>query len=657
MRELPIKVFLLLFCFFFSFDIFSQNPISLPTEFRQQPFDVLHYDAVIDLTKGMQKRISGVCSIQFVWTQNPAEKNFYFHLRGLQVDSVVFNGVQIPFSFISEDTIDYSYYSLSNLGGKEGDTLIVKIYYSGVATNEGGKSPFGGVLLIDSVLFANGVGFQNEYVSATQHWLPCYDHPSDKATFRFTFIHPFGFQVASNGIIKESGLVGDTANFIVFSSQYPIATYLMTFAMGKFKKTTIDTWNLPSNIINVVYYLPEDEEAVTFAFKNFYKYFYTLQNRLGRYPFEKIGYVVVPFENGAMEHQTMITFPRNYVRSLFSSKDTNNIMALHELSHQWFGNSVSPLDFRDAWFNESFATYCEALYYEMLFGKDSYLRELTRKKNYYLNYVAKIEGLLPLYNYPRKPPSSNYPSTIYQKGAVVVGMLRYHLGDDMFFDLIRNYLDYFAYQSRSTNDFINFTIAYTLQNLYWFFEQWLFQSGYPILEFRVNQYVLGQNRSSVLVNVRQVQPTSYGTYSNLPVELNFQLGGNKSFDTVVVLNSIEQTFWFDSIPTFVSFNTNLGRKVVSLYSSSVYTSVDEKPKGDESFLCVVYENKLILKSQKMLNSLEFTVYDILGRTVLQQKLNSNFGIFEIDISELSKGTYLLIINDGIDLHSLKVFKN
>lgn len=656
MRVWLIYFFFILFCFSIPSQIFATNPISLPTDYKQQPFDVLHYDAIIDLTKGMEKRISGICSIKFVWIQDPTDKNFYFHLRGLQVDSIFCNGEKLDFSFINLDTIDYSYYSLSNLGGKEGDTSVVIIHYSGTATNEGGKNPFGGVLLIDSVLFANGVGFQNDYVSTTQHWLPCYDHPSDKATFRFTFIYPIGFQIASNGIIQESGLVADTANFIVFSSQYPIATYLMTFAMGKFKKTTIDTWNLPSNIINVIYYLPEDEELVSFGFKNFYKYFYTLQNRLGRYPFEKIGYVVVPFESGAMEHQTMITFPRSYLRSLFASKDTNNIMALHELSHQWFGNSVSPLDFRDAWFNEAFATYCETLYFEMLFGKESYLKELARKKNYYLNYVAKIEGLLPLYDYSRKPPSSNYPSTIYQKGAVVVGMLRYHLGDDMFFDLIRNYLDYFAYQSRSTNDFINFTIGYTLQNLYWFFEQWLFQPGYPILEFRVNQYIIGQNRSSALVNIRQVQPTSYGIYSNIPVELNFQLGGNKSFDTVVILNSVEQTFWFDSLPSFVSFNTNLGRKVVSLYNSTVYTSVEESVKYDQPKLIVLDNNKLILKHHQAVDNFEITIFDVLGRIVFQQRLQNQEELFETDISELPNGTYFVSVNYGKSIFHCKFFK-
>jgi aminopeptidase N len=532
---------------------------------------------------------------------------------------------------------------LSNLRGAENDTCVVTIYYSGVATNEGGKSPFGGVFLEDSVLFANGVGFHNEYVSATQHWLPCYDHPSDKATFRFIFLYPKGFAIATNGKTEQISSLDDTTEMLVSSSKYPIATYLMTFAMGKFKKMELDPWNLPSNLAKEVFYLPEDEDAVKFAFNNFAKYFYALQNRYGRYPFEKIGYVVVPFNNGAMEHQTMITFPRNQVLSLYSKKDTNNIMALHELSHQWFGNSVSPLDFRDAWFNESFATFSEASFLEMMYGTDAYLKDLLVKKNYYINYVVKNEGLLPLYNFPRKPPSSNYPATIYVKGAVVIGMLRYLLGDELFFDVVRNYLDQFAYQSRSTNDFLNYTIAYTNLNLYWFFEQWVFQAGYPILEMNAKQYVKSNNTSSLLLTIKQVQPENYGTYFNVPVELNFQLPNNKSFDTVVILNSKEQTYWFDTIPTFITLSSNLGRKVVSLFSSTVYTSVEADTQDD----LTIYNNndKVIVKLNTQSNSIDYAIFDILGRKLAESTTFSQNGYFQIPLSGISNGLYILMLRD------------
>lgn len=222
-------------------------------------------------------------------------------------------------------------------------------------------------------------------------------------------------------------------------------------------------------------------------------------------------------------------------------------------------------------------------------------------------------------------------------------MLRYLLGDELFFDVIRNYLDQFAYQSRSTNDFLNYTIAYTNLNLYWFFEQWVFQAGYPILEMNAKQYVKSNNTSSLLLTIKQVQPESYGTYFNVPVELNLQLPNNKSFDTVVTLNSKEQTYWFDTIPTFITLSSNLGRKVVSLFSSTVYTSVEADTQDD----LTIYNNndKAIVKLNTQSNSIDYAIFDILGRKLAESTTFSQNGYFQIPLSGISNGVYILMLRD------------
>lgn len=112
-------------------------PISLPTEYTPQAFDVIHYDATIDLRKGMSKQISGVCNIHFVWTQDPKDNNFYFHLRGLGVDSVFYQNNKVQFTLESVDTLDYSYYVLSNLEGKANDTVVVTVYTLGKQQTKG----------------------------------------------------------------------------------------------------------------------------------------------------------------------------------------------------------------------------------------------------------------------------------------------------------------------------------------------------------------------------------------------------------------------------------------------------------------------------------------------------------------------------------------
>jgi len=620
----------------------AENPISFPLEFKPQPYDILHYDALIDLRKGLDKLVFGVCEITSTWTQNVSNANFYFHLRDLTVDSIFFNNIPIDCIFHKEDTLDYSYYLIPNLQGNLSDTFRVKIYYSGTMTKEESNRPFGGVFLSDSNLFSIGVGMKTQYVSTTQHWLPCYDHPSDKATFNFQFITPMDFTVATNGITRLAGYTHDGYPIWKSSSPFPIATYLMTFAMGKFKIMKLDEWNLPGNIESIVYYTPKDEEAVKFAFNNFAKYFYALQGRFGRYPFEKIGFVVVPFPLGAMEHQTMITFPQDVVYDMYNSKDTNNLMALHELSHHWFGNSVSPLDFRDAWFNESFATYSESAFLELIEGKDAYFKDLLQKKNNYINYATRYEGILPLYGYTRTPPSSNYPITIYWKGAVVVGMLRYHLGDERFFDLIRTYLDVFSYQSRSTFDFINFCNFYLTENLNWFFDQWIFGKGYPILDIKVTQRLLSDTLGSIEIKISQVQTRDYGFYTKLPVELNFKLDQNRSFDTVLLMNQIEETFILDTMPRILTFNVNQGKKVVSLFLATTFLTTEET-KIEKMPSIEITPTEIIIKSSNSLQNLTFSIYDIFGNEIIRQEIQSE-RIFPFNISSLANGVYFINVN-------------
>ncbi|MGQ9819954.1 MAG: M1 family aminopeptidase [Candidatus Kapaibacteriales bacterium] len=619
------------------------SQISKPTEYIPQAFDIIHYDIELDLTKGMNKFIAGKSKMNFIWKDKPESSCFYFHLRDLSVDSVFFDdSLFVSFEPESLESIDYSYYKVCNLIGSIGDTHSITVYYSGIATTESGDRPFGGVFLMDSILFSIGVGFRNDYVSTTQHWLACYDHPSDKATYRIRFIVPKGFTVATNGITKYIGQTVDENDIWESASRFPIATYLLTFAMGKFIKLSPGKEYLPWNLEYSIYCLPKDSIAVDWAFRNFFHSFFALQNRWGRYPFEKIGFVVVPFSAGAMEHQTMITFPSSVVNDLYAKNDTLNVMGCHELAHQWFGNSVSPLDFRDAWFNEAFATFSESIFYEMLLGKEEYLRKLLADKDLYVKYVVPYEGALPLYNYSRKFPSSNYPATIYLKGAVVLGMLRYHLGDDLFFDLVRRYLDLNAYSSKSTADFVSFCEDYAETPLQWFFNQWIYSKGYPNFEIRVRRTPTSAGFAKVNFHFRQIQPKSYGSYLNVPVEINFLLHDSSQFDTVVVVPSVDCEIELDSIPDFLSISFNGGRRVVGLYSFATYlTSGEWKFKDDVQVDWSNLNRALIISGLKE-GEYRFTIYDVFGRVYDNHKfIVSGSDNFMFDLNAIPTGVYLV----------------
>lgn len=621
------------------------SQISKPTEYIPQAFDITHYDVVLDLTNGLNKFIIGKSKMYFVWKESPEISCFYFHLRDLSVDSVFFDdSLFVSFEHESFEDMNYSYYKVCNLIGSVGDTHSITVYYSGMVTTEPGDTPFGGVFLVDSTLFSIGVGFHNDYVSTTQHWLACYDHPSDKATYRIRFFVPEWFVIATNGLTKYVGQTDDGKVIWETSSSLPIATYLLTFAMGKFIKLSPGKEYLPWNLEYSIYCLAKDSIAVDWAFRKFFHSFFVLQNRWGRYPFEKIGFVVVPFSAGAMEHQTMITFPHSVVNDLFSKGDTLNVMACHEFAHQWFGNSVSPLDFRDAWFNESFATFSESIFYELMLGKEAYFRKLLADKDLYIKRIVPYEGALPLYNYSRKPPSSNYPATIYYKGSVVLGMLRYHLGEDLFFDMVRHYLDLNAYSSKSTTDFIDFCESYTGTNLQWFFNQWIYGKGYPNFEIRVRKTPISSVFAKVNLHFRQIQPKSYGSYLNVPVEINFLLPDSVQFDTVVVVPSVDSQIELDSMPNFLSIGFNGGRKVVGLYSFATYLPAEEEKFEDD-----VYVHWSNLSHEMKISGLRngengITIFDLIGNVHFFDKftVSENKNII-INLPQISKGVYFVQI--------------
>jgi len=531
----------------------SEVPISGPTSFRQQPFDVLHYDAWIDLTAAPSKQMSGVCEMRIQWIGDPASGPFYFHLRDLTIDSVLYDGV--PVDAVAEEAPEspvYHYRITPPATAGTGDTAVIRVVYGGEMQHELGGT-WGGVTSSGGTLFALGVGFSNNYVSATQHWLPCYDHPSDKATFHGRFRVMKGMAVASNGVLT---IVPESDSTVIYDWNHdvPCATYLLTFAVDEYVPLDFPGETPPM----VVYARPRDTAATRVTFKLLPRMVHAFEQRFVTYPFEKVGYVNTPL--GAMEHQTMISFPT----SLSRSRDTVNSTGAHELAHQWFGDLVSPLDFTHAWLNESFATYCESAWAEELGGFDAYLKSQEMKANRYINAVAASEGLLPLYNFPRESPSSNYPETIYQKGAVVVGMLRYELGDSVFHEALRDYLTRHAYGSATTDDLRAVLEEHAGRSLGWFFDQWVYGKGWPVLTVRATPLSGALGLQEVEIRIEQIQADSLPTFVNLPVEIGFEtIGGGMTYRTVR-MNERLMTITMDSIPEFRSINVNRGPSVRAL---------------------------------------------------------------------------------------------
>jgi aminopeptidase N len=520
-----------------------------------QPFDVLHYDAELDLSRAPSREMSGVVDISVRWLRS-TDAYFAFHLRSLTIDSAWYEGMPVAVADVG-DSADATFHHLiiPQAPPVVDDTVTIRIAYHGTMTDELGAGSWGGVGSGDSTLFAMGVGFMNNYVSTTQHWLPSYDHPSDKATFRGRFRTVDRFVTASNGLMVATSASNDTTIY-EWSTSVPTATYLLTFATARYAALDFGRDPVPT----VVYSRVPDTASTRTSFRLLPRMVRTFSSRFIPYPFEKVGFVNTPI--GAMEHQTLVSYPT----SLSRSRDTVNATAAHELAHQWFGDLVTPADFRHAWLTESFATFCESLWAEELFGFDGYLRSQEMKLARYTNAIAKNEGIFPLFDFPRAAPSSNYPETIYQKGALVVGMLRYEMGDSAYFAAMRDYLTTYGYGIATTENLRAVLERHHDGPLDWFFDQWVYGKGWPEITVDASSEAIGADYRRVTLAIAQTPVGDQRVYRRLAVPLLFELPGDTSAarSRVVMLDEASQTIVIDSVPAFQTLRVNRGATMRSL---------------------------------------------------------------------------------------------
>lgn len=632
-------------------------PVSSPTGFIQQPFDVLHYDAEIDLTKAPATAMSGVCRIQFVWTAFPDTNLFYFHLRDLNIDSAFYNNkliVPVATDAASSPTYHYNVEPPKGMS-KKGDTVNLTIYYRGNMTGEKGSFQFGGVHTDGKTLYEMGVGFFNNYVSSAQHWLPCYDHPSDKATFRMRFKTNSNLFVASTGILKTE-IHDDGTNLYDWTENHLCSTYLFTFAVDNYIPVEGNYNNLP-----IVCYTREATRAgAEYAVKYIPKMVEAYEKYFGKYPFDKIGYVDTPI--GAMEHQTMISITNSYFQNSMQGKDSLLSIAAHELSHQWFGDFVTCRDFRDAWLNEGFANFCESVWREHFVGFEKYLENQEANVQAYIKTDSKREKVFSIYDFPRQSPSSNYPNTIYHKGSAVVGMLRYELGDSLFFGGIREYLKNHAYGTATTAELQQDLEAYCGYSLDWFFKQWVYGKGYPQLNIYINKAPLGNGQMNLKINVRQIQPAIYGTYTNLPIELGFRQKDRTYIYKILKLINSEQNFELDSIPEYDTVSVNKGptlRALVqvdsfinSILDYSCYVSNDIVISPNPS------DDNMIINFPALVGETFVEIINITGETIYSGKYLTEDGRNELslDVMKFPSGFYILkvIQKDKINYKTIRI---
>lgn len=321
-------------------------------------------------------------------------------------------------------------------------------------------------------------------------WWPCKDHPADKALVSMSVTVPDTLSVVSNGTLEAVEAASPGWTTYHWREQYPLPTYLVSVAASNYSQwqetCVVQSANAAEQSIPLGFHVfPHDRPdgeidlAVTCEAMQF------MTDLAGPYPFEGEKYDQVEIKwAGAMEHSTATSLPTIF----FTGTGQFETLLVHELSHHWFGNSLTPGVWRDIWLNEGFARYCEALWLEARLGREAYvdfmrLIGLDHNENMFVG-----DGLL-------ADPNPILPNLlVYDKGAWLLHSLRLLLTDDVFFQLLHAYATdpLLVHGTVTSDDFIALAEQFAGRNLDHFFAPWLHTETVAKLHTEVKVHPQGE---------------------------------------------------------------------------------------------------------------------------------------------------------------------
>jgi aminopeptidase N len=346
-------------------------------------------------------------------------------------------------------------------------------------------------------------------------WFPCNDIPFDKTLLVISITNDSGLVSVSNGLLVDVKTIGSRRTYR-WRTEYPISTYLISIYSSDYEYFSDEYVSLDGkDTMKVEYYvLPDKLENAKLDFSDQVKMIDFFSRTFGEYPFLKEKYGIAEFlwHLGAMEHQTITGVSSNMI----GGKNFFEDIFVHELAHQWWGNAVGPKSWKDIWLNEGFSTYSEALYFEAQSGKKA-LQSTMRSK-----YSDNFSGTL------AEPGPFLFTRTVYDKGAWVLHMLRWEVGDSSFFKILRMYFESFKYSNASTKDFKDVCEKVCGKNLDKFFKQWIDGEGEIKLEYKT-MVVKSEEKYKIKIQLEQVQEDYEEYHFPLEVKVIFRDSTEKSF--------------------------------------------------------------------------------------------------------------------------------
>ena len=371
----------------------------------------------------------------------------------------------------------------------------------------------------------------------SRYWFPCFDSPNQRFTSEIVVTVPREWTTISNGSLVS---ITDKGSFKThhWSQKTSHPPYLVSLVAGEYTEIK-DQWNG----VPILYYSPPGrEEDTRRAFGKTPKMMEFFSEKIDvPYPWAKYSQVtVVDFIFGGMENTSATTMTDSLLHDERAHADysTDSIVA-HELAHQWWGDLLTCRDWSHGWLNEGFATYFDLLFKEHDQGVDEFRYAVYQDANAYLQEDSGRYRRPIVHNVYRQPVDI-FDRHLYEKGGLVLHMLRFVLGDKLFWKALNHYCTKHQGGSVTTEDLQRAIEESTGKNLDWFFHQWVFRGGHPDLKV---SYSWDEDASTARLTVKQAQSGDDPATFRMPVQVGFVTDEGKDIIRIELAQG-EQTFYF-----------------------------------------------------------------------------------------------------------------
>jgi hypothetical protein len=488
----------------------------------QEDYDVLHYDLTLFLDVA-NERVEGRNVITFspVSTVEPLDELVLdLHSENLQVTEVVWLGRPIDLATVTHDADVLRIPLAPPPSGAVPHEIAVayegaprELAFGTLTFTQQGDPPAPLVFTLSEPFFGRG-------------WWPCKDLPDDKATVTLHVEAPEALVVVCNGVSPGPAPGRAGHSITTWSESYPISTYLVAVSATNYE-TWADTYvardGTEMPVVGWAY--PEKATAAREDWSVTIPMIEYFADAFFEYPFlaEKYAHAMIPMW-GAMEHQTATSIGHQVV----TGDHRYDFIVAHELAHQWWGDLVSPTTFDSIWLNEGFATYSEALWFESLEGRGGYLA--------YLRALDDLQTRGREFPGTVHRPDDYFNATVYHKGAWVLHMLRWVLGQpapdvdpEPLLRILRAHGARHPYGNAATDDFVATASDAAGLDLAWFFDQWLHRPGRP--DYRVGWAASPDSEGTFTLHLR-VEQRQVGPY-RMPVLVRMTMPSGDTYEEVV----------------------------------------------------------------------------------------------------------------------------